>query len=716
MSESRPARGATDGRYYPALDGVRALSMIVIFVFHIDGGAIPGGYIAVDVFFVLSGFIITRLLLVEYRRRQSIKLAAFWSRRAKRLLPGLFLMLAGVAVFAMAQPAVVSPYTVRSDGIATLLYYANWHFLYGGRPYFAALGGQSPLQQTWTLAIEEQFYVCWPLLLVAMTWLASRLSRAWQLRLARAAGPGAGRCQAPWRNPPLLAFGLPTGALALGSVVSMMFVSHFGAHVNAPYYSTECRGVDLLVGALGAVVIQFGPAGDRMDRIVANRSRLLQGAGLAGAAVLFAGMATEGGPPGWIFSGGMAIFDVAIVIMMVASLAPGPLRSVLSLRPLQWTGRISYELYLWHFPVILVVAREWPGLAGAAKLALDAGATLALGAATYHLVDVPLRRASYKSLRRRLVLPASIAATGALLLGAVPAVATVNETAGTLGRTSATTITVRSVFGLTLPGPVGYLSGVPPASPVRPLRVMFVGDSVMYQLELAAAAGLEATGDARTVSFAAIPGWSPRASLPWSHFSREIASARPEIVVAMWTQDNAYAEAHGVRGEEALMGRFVEMLLHRGDGVDGVVLVAQPPQPPKDSFMAVLHADVYSPQGARRWAEAAVAETSRFPGRVAYLPVSAVLARDGAYSTWLPSPSGSWQRARQIDDFHLCLNGAVRYGMSVDDGIEDLLGLPAPSREWWHGGWTGAVRYDHLPGYPPDQCPADGPPGVSARH
>lgn len=714
---ARPARGATDGRYYPALDGIRALSMIVIFAFHVSSAAIPGGYIAVDVFFVLSGFIITRLLLVEWTRRGAIRLGAFWSRRAKRLLPGLFLVLAAVALFAMLEPAVVSPYTVRSDGLATLLYYANWHFLFGGHPYFAALGGQSPLQHTWTLAIEEQFYLCWPLLLVAMGWAASRLLAAERRRAGRLQpGPEAGDNLQPARQKLLLAaFGLPSALLAVGSIVSMLLVSHLGSDVNAAYYATECRGIDLVAGALGAIVVQFGPAGDRMPSLLAGRSRLLQVLGLGGAALLFAGFALEKGPPGWIFSGGIAIFDVGIVLMTVASLAPGPLRRVLSLRPLQWTGRVSYELYLWHFPVLVVIARELPGLPAALRVAVDAGLTLALAAVTYHLVDVPLRRASYASLRRRLVLPAGVLATSSLLLAGVPAVATVAEQASALGATTARVITVRSVFGEALPGPVGRLTGVRAATPAHKLRVMWVGDSVMYQLELAAAAGLQATGDAETVSFSAIPGWSPRDSVPWSTFTRAIARTHPEVVVAMWTQDNAYAAAHGVRGEEAVMSRFLRLLLRRGDGVAGVVFVSEPPQPPKGSFMAVLHADVYSPRGVRLWEAAARQEAAHLRGSVAYVPVTPVLERDGAYSTWLRSPSRSWARVRQVDDFHLCLNGAVRYGMAVDDGLESLLRLPAPTTEWWHGSWTRAIRFDHLPGYPPGQCPDDVPPWVSGR-
>jgi peptidoglycan/LPS O-acetylase OafA/YrhL len=704
VPERRASRGATDGRYYPALDGIRALSMIVIFVFHLSASAIPGGYIAVDVFFVLSGFIITRLLLVEYTRRGAIKLGAFWSRRAKRLLPGLFLMLATLALFSMIEPAVVSPYTIRSDGIATLLYYANWHFLSGGHPYFAALGGQSPLLQTWTLAIEEQFYLCWPLLLVAIGWLARRF-------LPKAPSEESGRARR--QRSLLLTFGIPTAVLAFGSVISMMLVSHLGADVNAAYYSTECRGIDLLLGALAAIVIQFGSAGDRMGRLVESRSRLLQAVGLLGAAVLFTGMAVEKGPPGWIFSGGMALFDLGIVLMMVASLAPGPIRAVLALRPLQWTGRVSYELYLWHFPVILIVARELPAVPFAGRVALDAALTLGLAAVTYHLVDVPLRRASYATLRRRLVLPTGVLVTGSLLVASVPAVASVGEEASALGRTAATSITVRSVFGEVLPAPVGSLRHVPAPTKRSPLRLMFLGDSVMYQLELAASAGLEATGEVKTVSLSAIPGWSPRSSLPWSYFSKAIARRHPQVIVAMWTQDNAYSAAHGSKGEQAIMDRLLAVLLHRGDGVDGVVLVSEPPQPPSDSFMAVLHADVYSPRGDRLWEAAARGEATRLPGTVAYLPVTAVLQRDGGYSTWLRSPSGAWKRVRQIDDFHLCLNGAVRYGMAVDDGIERLLRIPPPTGEWWHGRWTEAVRFDHLPGYPPGQCPDDLPPWAS---
>ena len=342
--------------------------------------------------------------------------------------------------------------------------------------------------------------------------------------------------------------------------------------------------------------------------------------------------------------------------------------------------------------------------------------TLALSAGAYYLVDAPLRRARYASLGRRLALPGSVAAVGAILVAVVPlsTAATAAPTPAQLGRvhvsrdhgTTPVTTPVRSVFGVSLPPPIGTIKLGRHPSARHQLRVMFIGDSVMYQLQLAIGAALSSTGDATAVSYSSILGWSPRSATPASFFTTAISQTHPDIVVAMWTHDNVFVAEHGVAAYERLVLQpFLDVLMAPGNGVKGVVFVGQPPQPPLDSWMPRVHAEVYDPKGMQLWEDAAIDESREHPGRVAFAPATAMLEYGGGYSTWLPSPGGKLERVRQIDDFHLCLNGGVRYGAGATLQLTRLFGLAQPAPNWWLGSFASAQRWYQLPGYPPGQCP-----------
>src|SRR5882672_3570822 len=153
-------------RHMPALDGLRGVAVAGVLAFHL--GRLTGGYLGVDAFFVLSGFLITSLLLAEYATAGAIHLAAFWARRARRLLPALLVVLVAVAFAATVWVAARDLGRVRDDGLATLFYFANWHSISAGHGYWASFQTPSLLQHTWSLAIEEQFYVVWPLIVVAV--------------------------------------------------------------------------------------------------------------------------------------------------------------------------------------------------------------------------------------------------------------------------------------------------------------------------------------------------------------------------------------------------------------------------------------------------------------------------------------------------------------------------------------------------------------------
>jgi peptidoglycan/LPS O-acetylase OafA/YrhL len=666
---------------FPALDGLRGLAIAAVVVYHLSDAALPGGYAGVDLFFVLSGFLITRLLVSEWQSTGGVRLRSFWARRAKRLLPGLLLMIAATAIVAMVFRTAVNAYVLRPDGLAAVFYFANWHFLAANQSYFGHIGFPSPLEHTWTLSIEEQFYVLWPLFLLgALAIVRGRVQR-------------------------LL---VPVGVLAAGSLCSMALVYQGGRGIEAAYFGTECRAFELLAGALLALVFSSSVGlGARLRGRPSAPMWCAGFAGLAGVGVFFA----LAKPTAFTFEGGLGLTALGGVAMIAACLGPSPLSTVFSLAPLRFIGRISYELYLWHWPVIVVTDDELH-FEGIGRVAFILAVTLALSLASYYLVDAPVRRARFASAFRRVCVPASVAVTCGLVIAAVPVTAGATSPAqpSDLGHGAAPTRYTSAVFGVHLPAPAGHIDlGFQPSTTHR-VRVMFIGDSVMYQLELALGAALSSTGEATTAEYGAILGWSPRAGSDFSRLAHEISVTHPDLVVAEWSQDNTWIGQHGVAAyQRDVLGPLLRMLLARSDGVKGVVFVGQPPQPPLDSWMPKAHATVYDPAGMRAWQSAVVADTSQFGGRVAFVPATQMLEFGGTYSTWLASPSGAIQRVRQIDDFHLCLNGGVRYAAGAAQGIVRLLSIGEPRADWWLGPYATSKRWYELPSFPPGMCPNDAP-------
>ena len=378
--------GMAEHRYWPALDGARGVAIAAVIAFHL--GYLPGGWVGVDIFFVLSGYLITSLLLSEQARSGHVRLSAFWSRRARRLLPGLALLLVVLAVYASAGgPGVVAP-QLRSPAVATLLYFANWQQVVAGHGYFAHFQALNPLQHTWSLAVEEQYYLVWPLVFVGLMRLGRRRS--------------------------MRALVITTAVLATASAVWMGVAAHvLGA--NRAYLGTDTRMWELLLGGLGAMALRS----DRSDR-PARRPGLWTAAAAVGAGVVAVGIATGGGPPGWMWDGGLvAIAAGALAVVMGAVRLPaGPVARLLALGPLRWLGRISYSLYLWHWPVIVFVTTANTGLSGAGLLVCRLAAMTVAACVSFFAVEQPLRLARWNRWWRKALVPAGIIAVAAVVLAA----------------------------------------------------------------------------------------------------------------------------------------------------------------------------------------------------------------------------------------------------------------------------------------------------------
>jgi peptidoglycan/LPS O-acetylase OafA/YrhL len=344
-------------RYRPALDGVRAVAVAAVLVFHARPDWLPGGFVGVDVFFVLSGFLITGTLLSEARSAGVIRLAAFWGRRARRLLPALLLVLVTVAVGARyLRPAQELP-SLRLDALAALAYMANWRMLFHGGDYFVRTGPASPLQHTWSLGIEEQFYLLWPLIVAGM--LRWRRSRSALLALCVTG----------------------TGAAALLCAV----LYRPGGDPARVYYGTDTRAGALLAGCALAVLL----AGRTL-----RPTRWLTAAATGAGVLLVAVMVLARGESGWLYRGGLTVVALAVAVVLAFLIAaPGSYPTLLlSLGPVVWVGRISYGLYLWHWPLFAAFNAQRTGLTGVALFVLRIAVTVAVAAASYHLVELPIRR------------------------------------------------------------------------------------------------------------------------------------------------------------------------------------------------------------------------------------------------------------------------------------------------------------------------------------
>ena len=371
--------------YSPGLDGLRAIAVIAVLLYHADLAWIPGGFLGVEVFFVISGYLITALLLAEWRQRGRIDLKTFWLRRARRLLPALYVLLVVTLAFAVVfLPGEVAG--LRGDVLAAFGYVTNWYLIFGQESYFEAVGRPSLLKHLWSLAVEEQFYLIWPpVLALGLAIGATRLRRRRVLTVAL------------------------SGAAA--SAVAMALLYTPGVDPSRIYYGTDTRATGLLCGAALAFLWVPGdkhrPSEARHYRLeLPGRGRFRRWWGWAAPLLLdILGFAALGGLV-WLclrlgefepslYRGGFALVGLATAATIMAVVHPstGIGSRVLGSAPLRWVGVRSYGIYLWHWPVFMVTRPDLDvPFDGWSLLALRLGATVLLADLSYRYIETPIRR------------------------------------------------------------------------------------------------------------------------------------------------------------------------------------------------------------------------------------------------------------------------------------------------------------------------------------
>jgi peptidoglycan/LPS O-acetylase OafA/YrhL len=526
-STTSPRPGAPRLPYMPGVDGLRALAVAAVVIYHLGASWLPGGFLGVDVFLVISGYLITSLLLAEHRRTGGIELRRFWLRRARRLLPALFLMIVVVlAVMVLVHPGEVA--RLRGAVLASFAYVANWYFAFADVSYFEQFGRPSIFQHLWSLAVEEQFYLLWPpIIALGLVFLGRRWLLAGVLVLI-------------------------AGSTALAWMLWQPFTDP-----SRIYYGTDTRAVGLLAGVALAFLFpatRLGPAKRPGARTV------LDALGIVALGGLVFLMLTLGDLDEGLYRGGFLLVGLTTAVLIAVVAHPSSrLGRVFGVSAIVWLGVRSYGIYLWHWPVLMLTrGNQDVPFDGPPLVALQVALTVGVAALSYHYVERPFRRHGMRGVRvsvRRWSRSAPRPARFAAVLTASAAVAALavavavlpGETPSIPGLTGiasaargvAITATPEAREGADLPDERTA------AATKRVGKVLAVGDSVM----LGASATLRKALPPGSVVDASVGRQFPEGAMA---VTKRLAGMKPQVVV-LHLGNNGFVPFDGL---QALMKRL----------------------------------------------------------------------------------------------------------------------------------------------------------------
>lgn len=356
----------TNHRYISGLDGLRAISVIAVILYHLHVSGIVGGYLGVTIFFVLSGYLITDLLLNEYEKYGKIDLKSFWIRRFRRLIPALFIMLIliGFWITLFQRSFLVG---LRSEILAAAFYISNWFYVVQEHSYFTKFSPPSPLQHMWSLAVEEQFYIIWPLILIVSLSFIRKKEK--------------------------FALWIIGGAIISAIMMAIMYTP--GEDPSRVYYGTDTRAFSLLIGAALAFV---WPSGKLKEKVTDEAKKLLNWAGTGSFLILllmFIFMHEEGP---FLYYGGMLFASIVTAILIATIVHPASqVGDILSFKPLLWVGVRSYGIYIWHFPLVVLMDAGVDGVdVPLWRTLFIIGLTLLLAELSWRFVEDPVRKGEWK--------------------------------------------------------------------------------------------------------------------------------------------------------------------------------------------------------------------------------------------------------------------------------------------------------------------------------
>lgn len=629
--------------HLPGLDGLRALAVIGVLAFH--DNRLNGGFLGVDLFFALSGFLITTLLIDELQQTNTIDLIGFWGRRLRRLLPAVMVLLVVVVVFFRLFADTGQWIIARNDVVWSQFYMANWQQIYSGSGYWDAFAAPSAFEHLWSLAIEEQFYLVWPILVII----------GW--RIGRARGLVA-----------LTSIGI------VASFVAMLAIYN-GGDPTRVYMGTDTRSFSLLCGAFVALpaIRQFITTGIQKFRTIAS--------GLTIVLILIIGFMwfTVDGQSQWLFRGGLFAHSIAsaLLAILVAS-SSGKFSLVFSWRPLAYIGRLSYELYLWHWPVFIFCTSERLNVNDLMLTTIRLAITFALSIASYYLIEQPIRHQAkwvHGSQGRKVF----VAASSAVII--IWAVINVPDTTN---KVNADALTSAAATTIAEPSPQLATTSTTPTTPVqqkpRVSSLYYHGDSVAYDMWPAIEAELNAANI--TVHSGAFGGVgivpTDVNTTPLQSLVIELDRYAVDLLILQLSVWDAQ------QGDDQQQTALDELAKFVADQNLQLVLVSFPS----------IAADRSEP-GQISLEDKARAIADQSDGSITFLDQRSVLG-----DVFIRDIDSDGNPERKRDGIHVCPTGALRSAQWLTQELSTRFqGITPPIDDSWvTGEWAKDSRYDSPPG------------------
>ncbi|MEY4130115.1 MAG: hypothetical protein RLZZ31_239 [Actinomycetota bacterium] len=624
------------------LDGVRGLAVIGVLLFHGGFTFAKGGFLGVSTFFTLSGFLITNLLVREFERSSTIDLLLFWGRRLRRLLPAAIAAIALIGVVWWRIGSEVQLSELRGDMLSALGYVANWRMYWSGTSYADLFSDPTPLQHFWSLAIEEQFYLFFPLIVIAAMKLGGRKLLTTICVVAAAA-----------------------------SVTAMVLLRD---NFDRIYYGTDTRVTELILGVLLALWWagrEQKIADSPKQKVITNTAQI---AGLiAFVAILISWNRI---PEAWdgLARGGFPVYAVASTVLIFAMTRPGPLTWFFSLSFMRWAGFLSYGLYLYHWPIFLWINEDRTGLSQWPLFGVRMAATIAVSLVSYYLLEMPIRK---KKLLRTTKTALPVTAVALSLSVVCAFVVTANPPKVFIPYADVKVGTVYSTDEVYEVLPLSAIPGSSVGGGLYGATVMIGGDSSGVDAQPALAAAFQAAGATKVlmrsgpgIGLVHIPEWR-------SAWQEAIAVEKPKLIIAMvglW--DFRFVSENGIEAYRPIAREFVQAMTK-----DGATLVWLPILPGGSNNVDNINELIKSLE-------------AEFPGKLIVPEIDeAFRDENGNYTRTVTDENGVTYLLRKPDNWHLCPDGAERLASIVlRDLIQAGVSLP-PVRGWEDGPWRQSREY-----------------------